>query len=1182
MQSITIVDEQRLRPLKAAGLAPAPLSSPSRLDDRLRIDADLPAKDCPPTGHLQAQVNAARLNRDIIEHLKESFAPSSFLESEVNAQYKKEIEKGKGQDPQEALLNILTTADAKDVTSIARPPCTLIAKLGRQGDEEAPTSPAVADIPSDDFAHLPSLIRKDPPLPGTEDREQPPKISLPSAMSTIKSMLPTRSVMPSMKSSRNHDANTMDDAPPRSLDDIVSTAGMVERCSVGQIMLSSRSHDHGGMMIPQQPSRTFASRNGRTPAELASGAMEAQKEAAVAEKEDADLAASVRSFLSQTRETERFVAGSALARKANGYECRSWFVDEDNPLPDYGENRAADPQDVQHIFQDRAWHRNREEQAREMVMTGAKMKRERGCCTYRGFLTNIVVNPRYFAARYLAMLQCNHSLKAKTSGDTDEVDLDLSAANVPSFLVPPSTSPMVSADATCTAGEAALRIFHRSLARTNMENLIERQETGKILPEPQTMLLRNRRHPNMAKSDRRTKKLSSLGLAGSSNRRTRTFINARKRSADDSRRSSISFHDVFVVKQRKGLGFLTSDADEGSTISAQPPSVLCTLGSIESLGKESVGIRGELCHLQNKAAEVAREEEAYWREMSVVGGPQRIDTGSRLAFSPKPRGAADRDTNPRGGSGGDDDGEDGKKANVLKSSTNVPDHHQQQGAAPLGSEDDTNMKTAAEAKVERRERKKRKKERRREKKARKRERKERKKREKENGPPPEVGPLAGRPVAPTAAVDVVAPANLSSSSKTVRSAPSEQTPPQNASSSTLTSASHHSQGGSAAAAAARNVGYTPNAPPASTTPMGMGPNAIAARNLGFTPKALSASRFSCPPSNRAASAAGGASVDRAEHRYGPNDGSVNSNAPLTAPLDKAISHYKGQEHTVTSQPITKADEDQTIRALVSEAFFECFGEVVADLSTGQYARSFFEGAEKGIASMELAGEGWGNVHTLRERKRLPTEQIRSILLYDSVLIDGQQVDIELPGKAAVVALRLSSWSSSMSAQGEPPKEAKHFVRRLVNVAALGRYKVLHVLLCADVDVSPSLLNGIGIFQNAMSLESVKTIVHHVTTKTIAPAVANLMLSAYDRCGREIDADTAWIEDVSSTDEPLLERVRLLLSLCSSMTAMRAFELARLPRPLAHIMLDIVGDHEQGGQSSFQLGRMMTASLNGGG
>ena len=238
-----------------------------------------------------------------------------------------------------------------------------------------------------------------------------------------------------------------------------------------------------------------------------------------------------------------------------------------------------------------------------------------------------------------------------------------------------------------------------------MENLIERQETGKILPEPQTMLLRNRRHPNMAKSDRRTKKLSSLGIAGtsSSNRRTRTFINARKRSADDSSRSSISFHDVFVVKQRKGLGFLTSDADEGSTISAQPPSVLCTLGSIESLGKESVGIRGELCHLQNKAAEIAREEEAYWREMSVVGGPQRIDTGSRLAFSPKSRGAADRDANPRGGSGGDNTAEEGKKANVLKSSTNIPDHHQQQGAASLGSEDDTNMKTAAEAKVERRE-----------------------------------------------------------------------------------------------------------------------------------------------------------------------------------------------------------------------------------------------------------------------------------------------------------------------------------------------------------------------------------------------------------------------------------------------------------------------------------------------
>ena len=92
-------------------------------------------------------------------------------------------------------------------------------------------------------------------------------------------------------------------------------------------------------------------------------------------------------------------------------------------------------------------------------------------------------------------------------------------------------------------------------------------------------------------------------------------------------------------------------------------------------------------------------------------------------------------------------------------------------------------------------------------------------------------------------------------------------------------------------------------------------------------------------------------MDRAEHRHVPNDGSAdrrsqgvcygtNSNAPFPAPLNNAVSHNNGQESAATSQPITKADEDQTIRALVSEAFFECFGEVVADLSTGQFARGF--------------------------------------------------------------------------------------------------------------------------------------------------------------------------------------------------------------------------------------------------
>ena len=172
--------------------------------------------------------------------------------------------------------------------------------------------------------------------------------------------------------------------------------------------------------------------------------------------------------------------------------------------------------------------------------------------------------------------------------------------------------------------------------------------------------------------------------------------------------------------------------------------------------------------------------------------------------------------------------------------------------------------------------------------------------------------------------------------------------------------------------------------------------------------------------------------------------------------------------------------DQPIRALVSEAFFESFGEVVADLSTGQFARGFYEETEQGIASMELAGEGWGNVHTLGTSRNRKWDQVRSVLLYDSSIIDGQLVDIELPGKAAIVAVRLSSWSSCAS--GVPPQEAKNFIRRLVNVAALGRYETIHIILCADVDSSPSLLSGICLLQSAMSIDGVKTTYHHVTKK----------------------------------------------------------------------------------------------------
>ena len=1192
-QSNRIVAEQRLLPLKGAGLASAFLPSPSRLDDRMRIDAALPTKDCPPTGHLEAQANAAKLDRGIIEHLKENFAPSSLLESEDIAVYKDEVEQDMTQDPRDKLLDMISSTDGgKGATLMARPPCTLISQIGSKGNEDERINPAISDVSQDDYSYLPSLIRKDPPLPGTEDRSRPPQISLPSAMSTIKSLLPTRAQMPSMKTTRNkEDDEDMNEHPPRSLEDIVSKARVIDRRSVGQIMLGSRSYDQGGIMIPQQPFPLAAASN-----EIEADAMEVQKSKA---KEDADLAASVRSFLSKTCETARFVDGSSLSMKANDYECRSWFVDGDNPLPDDGENFPVDPEEVRIIFQNRAWRRNREEGAREMVLTGAKMKRERGCCTYRGFLTNIAVNQRYFAARYLAMVQYSTSLKqasAQNDGTYDGREGDDPAA-VPSFLVPPSTSPMISADSPCTASEAALRIFHRSLARTHMENMIDRTETGRIHPEPQTLLLCNRRHPNMANSARRSNKLSSLGLSASSSKnRTGTFINSRKRVADDSNGGGISFHDVFVVKQRKSLMCLPS-ASDGPSILPMPSDALCTLGTIEGLGRQSIGIRGELSHLQNKAAEVAKEEEAYWREMSIVGGAHRADTASRLTFSPKPRAADPPAPRPSASAKSFKDANAQAESNntVLKSSTNVKGHGQQD-TMPLESGHSTSTKRPAETKAERRERKKQKKERKREKKARKRERKERRRREKENAavPPPEVEPRddgSRIPIAPS-----VAP--HSSAAKAIKSDTIEQTPPPpNPSSTTLMSATSH-QPQVASTSAVKNLGYTPHAdttlsaPP--PPPPALGPNAIAAMNLGFTPKPPTASRLPRPPSSTRGSSVPfgngtgvrmdiaradphvlkGAPVGSRARDYSQSFAGTGGNDAGSAAAAAAPNH----KVDASSQLQQAQSIDQPIRALVSETFFESFGEVIADLSTGQYARGFYEEPEKGIASMELAGEGWGNVHTLgASRNRcVPTDQVRSVLLYDSSIIDGQEVDIELPGKAAIVAVRLSSWSSC--APGVPPQEAKDFIRRLVNIAALGRYETIHVVLCADVDSSPPLLSGICLLQSAMSIDGVKTTYHHVTKKTIAPAIANLTLGAHDRHGNEI-SDTEFIEDVSS-NEPLLERVRFLLSVCSSLTAMRAFEMARSPRPLVHILMDIVGG-QGGGPSSFQLGKMMTASLNGG-
>ena len=140
------------------------------------------------------------------------------------------------------------------------------------------------------------------------------------------------------------------------------------------------------------------------------------------------------------------------------------------------------------------------------------------------------------------------------------------------------------------------------------------------------------------------------------------------------------------------------------------------------------------------------------------------------------------------------------------------------------------------------------------------------------------------------------------------------------------------------------------------------------------------------------------------------------------------------------------------------------------------------------------------------------------------------MECELEDNSGVVVQRLSSW---MEDHRGIQKGARSFMRKLVSLAASGRYRSIHVILCLDVDVTSTISSELASLQNALVQQSgchcEDVTFEYVAQRALSSSIA-LQLANTSGCKDNFD-------DISevATDETVVERARFLLLLVPTLT-----------------------------------------------
>ena len=259
-----------------------------------------------------------------------------------------------------------------------------------------------------------------------------------------------------------------------------------------------------------------------------------------------------------------------------------------------------------------------------------------------------------------------------------------------------------------------------------------------------------------------------------------------------------------------------------------------------------------------------------------------------------------------------------------------------------------------------------------------------------------------------------------------------------------------------------------------------------------------------------------------------------------------------QSHDQSQLQIEESWNDQSKECpqrtlLTSESFLETFGEIVAELASGRW--------QKALTNSEL---------------NAVTHTPKGIVACDCPLLDIAGADIELPDASAIIVQSLLSWSAD---NGNMQKGARSFIRRLVSLAASGRFSSLHVILLLDVEMSPALSTEIVTLQNSVIQQS-GCPCDYVTFEYVARPRAVAASIAIRSASVSTPHESSQIAEFV-LDENVQERARLLVMLVPTMTVHMALKCLGYSSESRN---NNVEDSSQALQNLFRIARQSTRDL----
>lgn len=787
-----------------------------------------------------------------------------------------------------------------------------------------------------------------------------------------------------------------------------------------------------------------------------------------------------------------------LQEQCSTYPVAPWFEcengdDKSSSLPSEIDETALNMK--RRSFCGAAKARSSGEGSRCLLLTGCSSRRNADSkYSYRGFLTNQVVDPTIFEHRYNAMVEMNkRTSNRKASSEVSNVAL------APSQLC--SHESFFARMALGVFAEAFTR--HKAMETQNSQRLRTKRSA------PYAPRLKTKMHGESKIAARKaaaiTKALpiqSGILLGSKIDELARSF-------------------------NHKQMLDRLAESSSGTHCGADARRV------VEELGKSSLKVRGELLHLVTKARELEDEKQSYLAELAVVNRAGRVKTPTNIDLSVpddnRKRKAASIESVELTASASEFTEQDKKrmrkeKKRRKKEKKKRKKHKRKHRDVGAQEEDDQHednedlfskkRRVAVEAMFKSQE----------------------KQHSSENVQPKRVAipsiPLGMTPVNPPKKPEVgrkmgpVQSANLqherlpdSSEGDNFEASPQEETEFED----DVVKSAIAAKEKSPESVADLDLGTKHEGQPHHQAPRETTDDFLRQREDNYS--ADSYQKLNTANTRRNDDDVDRSHDDRPSNEYSPSS-QVKENAWQEASSlggeEEQPGDYEKESSFLSSNLDGRARENERappppppLTLLTSERFLETFGETVQLLASGRWQKTLSESD--------------------KASKNIPT----GIVVCDCPLVDIAGVDVELLDDSAIVVQRLSSWSDCNQTNGNNGGNpagsvqqggSRAFIRRLVLLAASGRYNAIHVILCLDVEISSALPREIATLQNAVMQQSGCPCEHvtfeYATPRSLAASIALRSASA-STLSRKV------AEFVS--DENVQERARFLVMLCSGIS-----------------------------------------------